>query len=161
MKIWLSLTVVLAASVIILVSPVKAEELRLSVTLQEFSGTNVQQRLSEVMRDPRSIASVVKTLEPGKVHFSQSINVAGNATLDETIVLGGRTVKFRCEIGKAVGGKVSADLSFEMHSAPGEKELLHHSSRTAVELEVGQKTYLGGGASDKHARFLFLELTEL
>ena len=144
-----------------LVSPVKAEEFRLSVTLQEFSGTNVQQRFIEAMRDPKSIASVVETLEPGKVHFSQSINVADDTTLDETIVLGSRTVKFRCELGKAVGGKVSAALSFEIHSAPGEKELFNVSLSTRTDLKVGQKSYLGGAAGDKHARFLVLELTEL
>ncbi len=157
MKIWLSLTVVLAASVIILVSPVKAEEFRLSVTLQEFSGTNVQQRFIEAMRDPKSIASVVETLEPGKVHFSQSLNVTDGRTLDETIVVDNRTVRFHCQLGTLEEGKLMAALDFSMSAKPGVFQVRSDS----LQLQIGKKSYVGGLATRDSVRLLIVQLMGL
>lgn len=92
MRVWLSLIVVLAS--MMLVSPVKAEELRLSVTLQEFSGTNVGRCIAEAAGNQAGLVTVISKLKAGKVFFSQSLNVTDSRTLDETIVVDNKTVKF-------------------------------------------------------------------
>ena len=150
---------------IVLACEAAAKEMILTIKLQDFSGDNVQERMKEAVQGPEdSTGSVVKALKPGRVIFSQSLNVTEGKKLMETIVVGDTTIEFRCQFGKLVQDKVMAGLDFSMTKSRDDSETpiveSIHSVTTTYELKLGEKRYLGGGCTDTSARLLSLELAE-